>query len=534
MDNRTWALYRVSTAGQVNSDEDIPMQRNACERYATQQGWTISKEVFERGVSGWKKSADQRDELVLLKEAALKNQFDNLIVYHSDRLGRKSEESPFVLKFLHDNHVAVHSASEGHLRSENHVDALLNYIRYWNNEGESLKTSMRVTEEMQRLRQQDFYVGGQTPFGFSVVETNQKHWKKDKKLKILLPHILQGKVVSMIYELSAYKNYGSARTAAVLNEMEITNQFGRNFTDKFIGRILDNPLYSGRRPYTKILPDGTRVPALQSYNPNHDIIGKELKSLSDKRRNSRKGASLGVDQADTGEANPSPMSSKVLLSGIIFCGYCGSKLTTDYSYKDYKRKTDRNTTRMICYRYICKRGKEKKVPHEKKQVGCKKLDEQVEEYVLNYMSNLDLSLMIKDIKQTRSKTLTNLNQQIKTVEKQLSKKEVELKRLKEEVTKVLLGESVFTPELLQEAITGTTASIEHLKNKKLTLAEKYEADHSKIDEIRSIQDVVNGWPERYKKAPLDIKKIMLSDVVERVVYKKDDIDIRINLLDSFI
>lgn len=234
------------------------------------------------------------------------------------------------------------------------------------------------------------------------------------------------------------------------------------------------------------------------------------------------------------EETSSPNSSKVLLSGIIFCGYCGSKLKTDFTYKDYKRKTDGETTRMTCYRYRCQRSREKNVPHEKQQVGCKKLDEQVEEYVLNYMSNLDLSLMIKDIKQTRSKTLTNLNQQIKTVEKQISKKEVELKRLKEEVTKVLLGESVFIPELLQEAITGTSDSIEHLKNKKLTLSEKYEADHSKIDEIRSVQDVVKGWPERYKVAPLDVKKVMLSGVVERVVYKKDDIDIRINLLDSFI
>ena len=36
------------------------------------------------------------------------------------------------------------SAVEGQQRSDNHVDKLLNYIRYWQASGESIKTSMRV------------------------------------------------------------------------------------------------------------------------------------------------------------------------------------------------------------------------------------------------------------------------------------------------------------------------------------------------------------------------------------------------------
>jgi len=34
---RVWCLYRVSTKGQVNVDEDIPMQKNACYEFVRKQ-----------------------------------------------------------------------------------------------------------------------------------------------------------------------------------------------------------------------------------------------------------------------------------------------------------------------------------------------------------------------------------------------------------------------------------------------------------------------------------------------------------------
>lgn len=47
-----YCLYRVSTAGQVDHD-DIPMQREACQEFASRQnGWVIKKELYEKGVSG--------------------------------------------------------------------------------------------------------------------------------------------------------------------------------------------------------------------------------------------------------------------------------------------------------------------------------------------------------------------------------------------------------------------------------------------------------------------------------------------------
>lgn len=97
---RVCCLYRVSTKGQVDKAEnDIPMQKKACHEFAESKGWTIIKEHAELGVSGFKVAAADRDELQEIKREAEKQEFDILLVFMFDRLGRKDNETPFVLKW---------------------------------------------------------------------------------------------------------------------------------------------------------------------------------------------------------------------------------------------------------------------------------------------------------------------------------------------------------------------------------------------------------------------------------------------------
>ena len=49
------------------------------------------------------------------------------------------------------NGIEVWSATEGQQRFDNHVDKLMNYIRYWQASGESLKTSIRAKTRLGQL-----------------------------------------------------------------------------------------------------------------------------------------------------------------------------------------------------------------------------------------------------------------------------------------------------------------------------------------------------------------------------------------------
>jgi len=52
----------VSTNQQLHED-DIPMQRQACRAFADTHGWTITKELYEKGISGFK--TPTRDRRIL-------------------------------------------------------------------------------------------------------------------------------------------------------------------------------------------------------------------------------------------------------------------------------------------------------------------------------------------------------------------------------------------------------------------------------------------------------------------------------------
>ena len=138
MKKRVYTLYRVSTIGQVEKD-DIPMQKEACHEFAERQGWEIVKEFSEKGVSGFKKSAKDRDQLQLLQQAAAAGEFDVLLVFMFDRLGRRDDETPFIVEWFTKQGVEVWSVNEGQQRFDSHVDKLMNYIRYWQASGESIK-----------------------------------------------------------------------------------------------------------------------------------------------------------------------------------------------------------------------------------------------------------------------------------------------------------------------------------------------------------------------------------------------------------
>lgn len=73
---RVATLYRVSTKGQLDGN-DIPMQQRACRRMIEkQEGWKLVKEYSERGVSGFKVSASNRDVIKQAKDDAENGLFD--------------------------------------------------------------------------------------------------------------------------------------------------------------------------------------------------------------------------------------------------------------------------------------------------------------------------------------------------------------------------------------------------------------------------------------------------------------------------
>ena len=242
---RVVCLYRVSTVGQVDHD-DIPMQRIACRDYAaTHPDWEIVEEISEKGVSGYKVAASDRDAIVEIKKKAIKGEFDVLLVFMFDRLGRREDETPFVVQWFVQQGIEVWSTREGQQRFDTHVDKLLNYIRFWQASGESEKTSIRVRTKHLQMIEDGQYRGGYLPYGYKLVHKGRTN-KKNQPVRDLVIDEDEAVIVREIFHLLIEEGYGTNRVANYLNERGIKTKRGTTlWRATSVRALIDNRIYLG-------------------------------------------------------------------------------------------------------------------------------------------------------------------------------------------------------------------------------------------------------------------------------------------------
>ena len=320
--NRVYCLYRVSDRGQVEKN-DIPMQRIACRTFAQERGWEIEKELSEKGISGYKLTMQQRDAILEIREAALAGKFDILLVYMFDRIGRRDDETPFVVEWLTRNGIAVWSVCEGEQRFDNHVDKLTNYIRYWQAAGESAKTSERVRTRIRQLTEDGFFTGGQCPYGYELVRGERLN-KKNQPMNDLRICKDEAEVVRLMFEKAMREGLGPLRIANYLNDCGYTTRKGKRWNQSTIGRILSNRIYLG------ILQKGD---AESQQLPELQIVDDDMfSSVQEIRANRGKGVSENM------KTIPMQTRGKSLLSGFLYCAHCGARVNGTTSRKQYRRK----------------------------------------------------------------------------------------------------------------------------------------------------------------------------------------------------
>lgn len=338
MAERVYCLYRVSTNRQVDHDEedhaDIPMQRKACREFADKMGWLIVREEQETGVSGYKVSADDRDKLQLIKAHAKQGKFDILLVFMFDRLGRKSDETPFVVEWFVKNNIRVWSVNEGEQRFESHTDRLTNYIRFWQADGESEKTSIRTANSMGLLAEDGCFTGGSRPYGYDFVKSGRKN-KRRQEVNDLAIGEAEAEIVRLIFQLAAKGGFGAQRVANYLNERGIKNRSGQNWHPSSIQGMLRNVLYTG------VLRSGkSRSEPIERLRIVEDSIFQEVQDM------------LAARSRSTEQSRAKPLNTRgqSLLAGNVFCGHCGARLCITTSGKGRRREdgTDEVRTRYTC------------------------------------------------------------------------------------------------------------------------------------------------------------------------------------------
>ena len=501
-----YCLYRVSTKGQVDKD-DIPMQKQACREFAAhQRGWVIKKEFQEQGVSGFKISAKDRDAVQELKTAALKKEFDVLLVFMFDRLGRIDNETPFVVEWFIKNGIEVWSVNEGEQRMDSHVDKLMNYIRFWQANGESEKTSLRVKTRLQQLVEEGYYTGGCAPFGYRLVNSGIVN-KKGKELLKLEQDPSEVDIVRTIFEKSVKDGLGSYKMAEYINERKILTHNGSKFQSNTIKRILSNEIYCGfyvRGGVRSRRIEELRIIDDQTYARAQEIL-QQRKYKQDKKTQISKKA-----------------KSSTLLGGNIYCAHCGQRLCAN-SYMDrYKTKDGKIHESVRRYRYLCAGAAMNRNECDGQTVyTAQKVDSVVIQVLHECFKKIKVTPKDAAIEKRYKAQITELKREIKKLEKENESLKRKLRELSAEIANALLGDSKFTEDALALAITTTkdkivdrTALIEEKKNH----LDNKEAEMVKLDYY---YEQFVSWADEFDNASAERKRMILCTLFKRITVGKD-------------
>ncbi|MDL2273623.1 recombinase family protein [Oscillospiraceae bacterium OttesenSCG-928-G22] len=517
MSKRLINLYRVSTnkqVGQDNGDEiSLTVQQTACLRYAKEHhpDWELVREVEEKGVSGFKKRAADRDAIQELQRAALQKEFDVLLVFMFDRIGRIDDETPHIVEWFVKQGIEVWSVNEGQQTFNNHVDKLLNYIRYWQASGESIKTSLRTSEALAQVVEAGHYKGGGYPFGY-YLERGDRVNKKGYPLYDLFVQPEEAAVVNMIFDLYVNEGMGTKRIASVLTECGVKSRTGDSFTNPTIYHMLRNPTYMG------ILRSGKAqsriIPALQIISPE---LFNRAQSLAEQK--SKKGLNRKV---------PYRTQGKGLLTGSLFCGHCGARLvvTTSVDKRQNKNGKGREYVRI---RYVCYN----KTRHPEKcdgQTGytLDKVDAVIDEIMRELFSNAKDSP--ETVNSQYDEKMDSLKTTLRESNRQLAEKQSQYELYKAELLKVLQGDSVFDKETLSELIQETKTAMEQAQAEALHNRTALEDEWTIRNDLTKQHENLISWADVYDESSYEAKKMIVASIIDDIHISRDyALDIKFNV-----
>lgn len=503
---RVYCLYRVSTKKQVDKNEnDIPMQRNACHDFvARQEGWSILKEFSEKGVSGYKVSAENRDAIQELKDAAMKDEFDILLVFMFDRIGRIDDETPFVVEWFAKHGIEVWSVQEGQQRFDNHVDKLMNYLRYWQASGESQKTSMRIKNSMGQMEIAGLYTGGAVKFGYHLVDSGLVN-KKGQPIKKYEIDEAEAEVLRMIDDMTVHKGYGSWRMADYLNKHGYTTHTGGKFTSMKISRILRDPYYCG------FLEDGKTSEALQKLKIRSTDTYEQILCILE-QRNHKNEEKRHIALRTKGKA---------MLSGNIFCAHCGGRLTT-IRYRDHYTRADGSEYSVDQIKYSC---------YHKSRKLCKcdgqttyqadRVDEVICQIIRQIFSCMQGAPEEEKLQMLFKKQMAGNRATQKKLSLELEKNKEQLSKLQLEIGKTLTGDSIYSPEDLSQAIQTLKSRIAEAEKQLQALQEEEAEKKRGIDLITPAYNQFKSWADEFDTATIEQKKMIACQLFKRIEVGRD-------------
>ena len=545
---RVRMLLRVSSNQQLEADGDLSVQRQLVKDYIfSQSDWQLDeKEYFEGSNSGYKNAVADRNILQEALQDAKAKEYDILVVYKDDRIGRRMWEIGAYVMSLKSFGVDIYTVKDGCIspKSDDIMGQMMLALRYGNAQKSSSDTGMRVKDTAQKLVQKGKFMGGKAPYGYKL-ELSGEVSKHGRALHHLVVVPEQAEVVKYIYELSLHKEFGATKISKILNEHEIYKDRAPRDIWKggTIVSILTNPVYAGYTAYKRRERVDGRYHRLDSKDwifaekPDTEIAIIDENMWNQVQDTRKQRADKYIKALENQNVTVIRRNSGMLaLIDVLHCGYCGRKMTngSKYNYWTIKDTGERRTSKIAIYK--CPNAWNG-IPHEKtKQYRADQIEpvvfEALAEYIGKLQENEDVFTQIEE-NQSRQKAVK---------QSELDKEQSELENIQQKISvmennipNAMTGDYPLSLEELAGIIRKHKE--QEQKHKRIVEERKAELDAMKVsmDDWENIRSKIPTWQDVFWNADTTTKRVLVNKLIERIDITKDSVNIRfkINLNDFF-
>ncbi len=474
---RAAAYARYSSTNQ--KDTSIETQLDEIKEYCKKKEYALIETYIDRAKSARTSDRPEFERMII---EAKKEKFDVVIIHKYDRFARNLFDSVFFENELEKHNVKIESVLEPYLSGgkEDPTKKLLKSFIVSIDEYYSGNLSRENTIKMTYLAKEAKYLGGPPPFGFKLIENEEKE-------KIYAVDESEAPQVREVFQLfSEGKSYGYI--CELFNKSERFTRTGKQWTKSTLYSILHNEKYIGnytwknyQKPY---LPGRDDDEIIRVENALPAIIDRETWGKCVKRYSKRNNTRYRY-------------SSEELLTGILYCD-CGSKMMKDGSSK----------------RYICARYKNKR-DVEYNAMSVTKADN----FVLKWISHEILSETLTEEQFVEMAKSYNMAQAEKDAK--LSDSIEKLEREKEEIVEKIANakkailEGLFTNDMmkLSKEMQAELLNVEDKINKLKSTGQIYITAH----------DIMKQWNKRRMLLESDdeAQRELIKELIEKVTIHRD-------------
>ncbi len=307
---RVVGYCRYSSEGQRDG-YSIEAQKEAITLYCETEGHNLMRFYVDEAQSG---TLDDRESFLDMIDETKQGSIEGIVVHKLDRFARNRYDSAIYGKILEDRGVKLFSVLEPIIADNSPESLLFRGVVETINEYYSRNLAREVLKGQKIAAREGRHVGGCVPFGFDLDKDN--HY---------VPNANEARIVLEIYKrLDA--GASAADVARWVTTQNVLTRHQKEFTGQSIARIVQNPLYIGRHIW------GAKE---SRANPTPIVVDNACEPIVPKDLFERVNALFVERQRGPRAKNK---GDEYLLTGVLFCEYCGSHLYGFRSKTKYVKK----------------------------------------------------------------------------------------------------------------------------------------------------------------------------------------------------